>query len=504
MEGRLRLLEQSRTSSARPESFEAPQCSSNPLANTLRELRDEHIEVKQLGGPETILVDQSLHGSSSNDSFINQVTAVMDTTNKAQQEWPNTAQSRGAESSLPLQSRIAAQLNFPFPSPEDSVALMECFWDNIQPIFPILHRPSVQRSYSLLCQSCEDDIGRDVLERDLLQATFNIIFALGCQYDNHLPFEQRTTSAAEFYERSRNFISLDAIDIPTQSHVQLFLLTAIYLHSTAYANRCWDMVGAAIRLAQSLSLHRENTFLHNNESQLKREMRRRIWYCCVILDKMTATTFGRPVTLSRFWDVKKPQAIDDEFLQHVGKGCQPLGLHSKMDGFVYSISLFDILDNVLSTIYSSSSDKIEHPSQENPHLIFTQRLVSTFTLNSQLDDLLKNIPTHLKLQGNFTDNAGQMKRCFQVQAKTLNCRILYVRLLILRPWLLEGVHPAGGDIISSGTMNPFALGQSTTHEIRTLCVSTAQLIIDTLYEDELNSIQGSSWHAVYCKGPFHL
>ncbi|KFY83604.1 hypothetical protein V498_07940, partial [Pseudogymnoascus sp. VKM F-4517 (FW-2822)] len=202
-----------------------------------------------------------------------------------------------------------------------------------------------------------------------------------------------------------------------------------------------------------------------------------------------ATTFGRPVTLSRFWNVKPPQAIDDEFLQHVGKGCQPPGLHSRMDGFVYSISLFDILDNVLSTIYSSSNDKIEHPSQEEPHLTFTKRLVSTFTLNSQLDDLIKNIPTHLKLQEGFEDNAGQMKRCFQVQTKTLNCRILYVRLLILRPWLLEGVHPAGGDIASSGTMNPSALGQNATHEIRTLCVSTAQLIIDTLYEGEFNSSQ---------------
>jgi len=144
----------------------------------------------------------------------------------------------------------------------------------------------------------------------------------------------------------------------------------------------------------------------------------------LINGRMTATTFGRPVTLSRFWNVKPPQAIDDEFLQHVGKGCQPPGLHSKMDGFVYSISLFDILDNVLSTIYSSSNDKIEHPPQENSHLTFTRRLVSTFTLNSQLDDLLQNIPTHLKLQGNFTDNAGQMERCFQVQAKTLNCRFV--------------------------------------------------------------------------------
>ncbi|KFZ17080.1 hypothetical protein V502_04762 [Pseudogymnoascus sp. VKM F-4520 (FW-2644)] len=489
MEGRLRLLEQNRTSLARPDSFEASQSSPNPVDNSLRGSHDKHIEVKQLERPETITVDKSLHGSSSNDSFINQVSAAMDTASKARQEWPNTIQSQGVESSLPgtlpLQSRIVPEQNFPFQSPEDSIALMECFWDNIQPIFPILHRPSIQRSYSLLCQPREADIGRDVLERHLLQATLNIIFALGYQYDNQLPFEQRTAAADEFYQRSRTFISLDAIDIPTQSHVQLFLLTAIYLHSTAYANRCWDMVGAGLRLAQSLGLHREDTFLNSNESQLKREMRRRIWYCCVILDKMTATTFGRPVTLSRFWNVKPPQAIDDEFLQHVGEGCQPPGLHSKLDGFVYSLSLFDILDNVLSTIYSSSDDKIEHPSQEKPHLTLMKRLASTFTLNSQLDDLLENIPTHLKLQGNFTYNAGQMKRCFQVQAKTLNCRILYVRLLILRPWLLEGVQP-GGDIVSPRTINPSALGQNTTHEVRTLCVSTAQLIIDTLYEDELN------------------
>ena len=289
MEGRLRLLEQNRTSLARPDSFEASQSSPNPVDNSLRRSHDKHIEVKQLGEPETITVDKSLHGSSSNDSFINQVSAAMDTANKARQEWPNTTQSQGVESSLPgtlpLQSRIAPEQNFPFQSPEDSIALMECFWDNIQPIFPILHRPSVQRSYSLLCQPREADMGRDVLERHLLQATLNIIFALGYQYGNQLPFEQRTAAADEFYQRSRTFISLDAIDIPTQSHVQLFLLTAIYLHSTAYANRCWDMVGAGLRLAQSLGLHRENTFFNSNESQLKREMRRRIWYCCVILDK---------------------------------------------------------------------------------------------------------------------------------------------------------------------------------------------------------------------------
>jgi hypothetical protein len=147
--------------------------------------------------------------------------------------------------------------------------------------------------------------------------------------------------------------------------------------------------------------------------------------------RMTATTFGRPVTLSRFWSVKPPQAIDDEFLQHIGEGCQPPGLHSKMDGFVYSISLFDILDNVLSTMYSPSNNEIEHLSEENPHVKFTKRLVSTFTLNSQLDHLLQNIPTHVKLQENSAGTADKMKRCFQVQAKTLNCRFVVCPIRII-------------------------------------------------------------------------
>lgn len=218
---------------------------------------------------------------------------------------------------------------------------------------------------------------------------------------------------------------------------------------------------------------------------------------------MTATTFGRPVTLPKTFNVKLPQKIDDEFLQDFGEGFQPIGNFSKLEGFVYSIQLFDILDNVLTTIYASSNGEV---AIENRNLGFAKKLAGTVMLNSQLDDLLRNTPAHLKLPvGDRRRNCFKYKRqnwVADMWLKLINIytdnsanipRILYIRLLILRPWLLEGLDPV------EEKMDSPTLGQNTTHEIRAPCVSTAQLIIDTLHENEMNPYQSSNLHTIYCK-----
>jgi hypothetical protein len=162
---------------------------------------------------------------------------------------------------------------------------MQSFWQNVHPIFPLLHRPSIIQAYRLLYEPQGAAVDRSQGDDDVVHAILNIIFALGIQYDKQLPSEQRVTTANTFYQKSLTFVSLSCIDNPTLSHVQLFLLTAIYLQSTAYANRCWDMVGAGLRVATSLGLFREHDGFHGGESQLQREMRRRVWCCCAVLDK---------------------------------------------------------------------------------------------------------------------------------------------------------------------------------------------------------------------------
>lgn len=227
---------------------------------------------------------RTAHGDASTDTFLRQVTSIangVDHDNRPELILSPHSGNLDWSSELYNSPTVTGFV----PEPDVDLGLMESFWKNIHPIFPLLHRPSILQAYELLCEPHRAESRKDYQENNTFQAILNIVFALGIQYDKQLPFEQRVKSANAFYQRSLSLVPSNAIDYPTQAHVQLFLLTAVYLHSTAYANRCWDMVGAGLRVAIGLGLFREGGSFHGKESQLKREMRRRIWFCCVVLDK---------------------------------------------------------------------------------------------------------------------------------------------------------------------------------------------------------------------------
>ncbi|KAL2067531.1 hypothetical protein VTL71DRAFT_1956 [Oculimacula yallundae] len=429
------------------------------------------------------------YGSSSSESFLDQVSSIAHALSQ-QQRWLGHTPFPCSESvTFPSQLGISSMRSGFLTEPDLALTQIECFWDNIHPIFPLLHRPSFLQAYKLFFQSQETETGNNAQDCNVFHAILNIVFALSIQNDSQLPIEQRLTTADIFYRKSSSLVPLGTIDHPTQSHVQLFLLTAIYLHSTPYANRCWDMVGTGIRTAVGLSLYRENSSLHSQESQLDRETRRRIWFCCVVLDKMSAATFGRPATLTGSRKVILPQVIDDEFLQCVGEGSQPPGLPSYTEGFVYSLGLFEILADVLAVDYTSSRSQDDHDSgsQTNQGRNCEHILTNTISLNSRLDDLVERIPNHLRESRSSSSTLAQSRRRSHVQSQTLECRIHYVRLLILRPWLLEGIYSA----------IPSSLDQNTLQEIRRTCISTAQQTIYQIYNSEQNRPQNPTWHAVY-------
>jgi hypothetical protein len=54
------------------------------------------------------------------------------------------------------------------------------------------------------------------------------------------------------------------------------------LQSTFCAQRCWNCIGVACRIAQGLGLHVDQT--PAQKSSLGQEMRRRVWYACMMLD----------------------------------------------------------------------------------------------------------------------------------------------------------------------------------------------------------------------------
>lgn len=163
---------------------------------------------------------------------------------------------------------------------------LACYWEFIHPVFPIIHKPSLERQYRIMwlsepervaCQQKSDD------NQSIFASMINLVFALGCQFSTLIPSRKRSSIADDFYQRSRRLFVFDILDSSSLPAVQLLLLQGVYLQSSRYATRCWNVVGLAIRVAQSLGLHIHSE--REGETQLDREMNRRIWHTCVMLDR---------------------------------------------------------------------------------------------------------------------------------------------------------------------------------------------------------------------------
>jgi hypothetical protein len=155
--------------------------------------------------------------------------------------------------------------------------LLQCYWELFHPVLPILHHPTFNAAYSQLWQPIAGNKAQDVL----FHSTLNIVLALGCQRNEALEETEREDLSKEFYRRSAKLISLDALDASSLQIVQLLVLRGSYLLYTPYADRCWNTVGVALRVAQAVGLQSVGTAVSN---QLNREMRRRVWHSCVMLD----------------------------------------------------------------------------------------------------------------------------------------------------------------------------------------------------------------------------
>ncbi|KZV79657.1 hypothetical protein EXIGLDRAFT_782017 [Exidia glandulosa HHB12029] len=101
----------------------------------------------------------------------------------------------------------------------------------------------------------------------------------------------------------------------------------------------WQRVGAAIRMAQDLGLHRAEAYKKNIE------LRRRVWGACVISDRWCSLTYGHPFMIDvQDCDARLPSGADSE---------NPLPAQE----YIYMnelIKLSILLGRVLKMIYSPS------------------------------------------------------------------------------------------------------------------------------------------------------
>jgi hypothetical protein len=234
--------------------------------------------------------DSALYGKSSTISFVRQ---FVDSAHAGDRVRPILGRSQTA-SQLSYSSHPAPEVIFEkregsdvLPPRRKADDFLRCFWEFVHPIFPVIHKTSFFTKYEQLWLPSEPERRNGTTidpEEVVFTSNINLIFALGCQFSDLIPPGQKVSVANEFYQRSRQLFLFDILDSMSISLVQMLLLMGIYLQSTPHASRCWNSIGLAIRIAQSLGLHLENAN-QSLETQLHRQMRRRIWHTCVVLDR---------------------------------------------------------------------------------------------------------------------------------------------------------------------------------------------------------------------------
>ncbi|KAL4894870.1 fungal-specific transcription factor domain-containing protein [Aspergillus ambiguus] len=249
--------------------------------------------------------------------------------------------------------------DFLLPSRDLADHLLDCFWDRIYCLYPFFDRKSFQDAYDNLwigryqpgkpLSSLDIGLGNKAHSGSrsiVFICALNMAFALGCHFAD-IPVHEREAAAHTFFLRAKRFIGLDILDIRTVGTVQCFLLTVLFLQSTPYPHRCWHSIGVACRVAQGLGLHEVQ--LDDSQHPLEREIQRRTWHGCVMMDMFVSMTYGRPTMTSHLSSVPLPASPGTGSTEEQGP---PV-----MAFYIAAIELYKILDSILSDIYKAWHSK---------------------------------------------------------------------------------------------------------------------------------------------------
>jgi hypothetical protein len=222
-------------------------------------------------------------GTSSVANFMSQIQSTVDARISPKQgiqaPQSTTSYSLSSLGSMPHSAKSRVSPEYVLPPRKTADQLLKTYWTQVHNLYPFIHRQSFLQVYQRLWTG-------DQLDSDspVFPCILNSVFAVASQLSEDSPPAQREALASEYFERAKISLQAFILDVGSFEVIQVLLIMAQYLQSTNSRDRCWIVVGLAIRLAQSLGLHFPETSA-NLQRQVDREMARRVWHGCVMMDR---------------------------------------------------------------------------------------------------------------------------------------------------------------------------------------------------------------------------
>ncbi|KAL2784367.1 fungal-specific transcription factor domain-containing protein [Aspergillus keveii] len=371
--------------------------------------------------------------------------------------------------------------------------LVNCYFSRIHSLYPFIHKETFLSCYNLIWTWNDSQGGLGLGDLGVSTTTFyyglNIVFAMGCQFSDLVQAERETTSEA-FFHRCKRALDVEYLERGDLALVQILLLMAHYLQGSQTPNRCWHAIGIACRLAQGVGFHSVRGDEHRSFAQ--KQMRRRIWHGCRMLDLAISSMLGRPPMTTSNLSVPLPDAVDDCYLPgNATEGSQPPGNFSRVEWFVATLKLHDLLREINTTLYDDTADDLTFQKKNNK----VQQVQQITQIDSRLEDFRRILPRQLCWEiTSQTDEPDSLMR----EKLLLKARFLLLRLLAYRPVLSQSLgHMRTGKVDGSSqvsTTSPIESGiySNFTQNCSVLCAQAAIDLV-SLVNQTCNTDLASVW-----------
>ncbi|GIC93207.1 putative C6 transcription factor [Aspergillus udagawae] len=161
--------------------------------------------------------------------------------------------------------------------------LLDAYFTWFQPFVPMLDEQAFRETY--LSGHRRDDRWLGLV---------NIVFALG----SIAACPSEDMSHKIYFQRSKSYLSLDSLGSSHLETIQtLGLIGGYYLHYTSEPNLAYSLMGAALRMAAALGLHKEFSYSQDASNKQKisaMDLKRRTWWSLFCMDTWGGMTLGRP------------------------------------------------------------------------------------------------------------------------------------------------------------------------------------------------------------------
>lgn len=308
-----------------------------------------------------------------------------------------------------------SSLTFHIPDRHIADGMVDAYFERFHPLYPFLHEGTFRAEYERMWSSASDSP-----LRCSWYALLNIVFAHGCEFCHLVPKHRLPGIVRPFVDRSRETTLSHIYQQANLEFVQVLLLLSHYLQGTLELNECWNLVGLMIRTAVSIGLQLNADGLEL--TALEKEVRKRVWWGCFIIDQTLSMKLGRPraLQLADAEDVPCPSLIDDQYIHDRSSVArQPAGCPSTIAFFRHTIELSKIIERVLYHLYTpksvrarSAADPYESPIPEQ-HLI----LSTVVRLDGELQAWWTDVPVHL-----LEDTDAMEGRVFRRQQAVMRIR----------------------------------------------------------------------------------